>query len=81
MEDALRLFLKERNDTIAGRKVGSSSADTAGQRRPQTKAQELIGRTRSRPHRPARRFEALAIDDTIRSSETPTISPSAAAED
>jgi len=83
MEDALRLFLKERNDTIGGRKVELFVGDTAGQPAiTKTKAQELI--ERNKVHviiGPLAAFEALAIDDTIRSSETPTISPSAAAED
>ena len=30
MEDALRLFLKERNNTVAGRKIELIVADTAG---------------------------------------------------
>jgi len=83
MEDALRLFLKERNDTIGGRKVELFVGDTAGQPAiTKTRAQELI--ERNKVHviiGPLAAFEALAIDDTIRSSETPTISPSAAAED
>ncbi|MEO7335844.1 MAG: ABC transporter substrate-binding protein [Caldimonas sp.] len=83
MEDALRLFLKERNNTIAGRKVELFVGDTAGQPAiTKTKAQELI--EKDKVHviiGPLAAFEALAIDDTIRSSETPTISPSAGAED
>jgi branched-chain amino acid transport system substrate-binding protein len=83
MEDALHPFLKERNDTIAGRKLELFVGDTAGQAAiTKTKAQDLI--EKNRVHSiigPLAAFEALAIDDTIRSSETPTISPSAAAED
>lgn len=83
MEDALRLFLKERNDTIAGRKVELIVGDTAGQPAvTKTKAQELV--EKDKVHviiGPLAAFEALAIDDYIRKSETPTISPSAAAED
>ena len=83
MEDALRLFLKERNNTIGGRKVELFIGDTAGQPAiTKTKAQELIDKNRVHVIiGPLAAFEALAIDDTIRSSETPTISPSAGAED
>ena len=43
MEDGLRLFLKERNNTLAGRKVELFVADTAGQPAiTKTKAQELV---------------------------------------
>jgi branched-chain amino acid transport system substrate-binding protein len=83
MEDGLRLFLKERNNIIAGRPVELFVADTAGQPAvTKTKAQELV--EKNKVHviiGPLAAFEALAIDDYIRSSETPIISPSAAAED
>jgi branched-chain amino acid transport system substrate-binding protein len=83
MEDALRLFLKERNNMIAGRKVELFVGDTGGQPAiTKTKAQELV--EKNKVHviiGPLAAFEALAIDDYIRSSETPIISPSAAAED
>lgn len=83
MEDGLRLFLKERNNMIAGRKVELFVGDTAGQPAvTKTKAQELI--EKNKVHviiGPLAAFEALAIDDYIRQSETPIISPSAAAED
>jgi branched-chain amino acid transport system substrate-binding protein len=83
MEDALRLFLKERNNTIGGRKVELFVGDTAGQPAiTKTKAQELV--EKNKVHvviGPLAAFEALAIDDYIRSTETPTISPSAGAED
>ncbi|MHB1123874.1 MAG: ABC transporter substrate-binding protein [Ramlibacter sp.] len=83
MEDGLRLFLKERNNMIAGRKVELFVGDTAGQPAvTKTKAQELV--EKNKVHviiGPLAAFEALAIDDYIRTSETPIISPSAAAED
>ncbi|MDB5941408.1 MAG: Extracellular ligand-binding receptor, partial [Ramlibacter sp.] len=83
MEDGLRLFLKERNNTIAGRKIELIVADTGGQPAiTKTKAQELV--EKNKVHviiGPLAAFEALAIDDYIRQSETPVISPSAAAED
>jgi branched-chain amino acid transport system substrate-binding protein len=83
MEDGLRLFLKERNNMIAGRKVELFVGDTGGQPAiTKTKAQELV--EKDKVHviiGPLAAFEALAIDDYIRASETPIISPSAAAED
>ncbi len=83
MEDALRLFLKERNDTIAGRKVKLFVADTAGQPAiTKAKTQELVEKDKVQVIiGPLAAFEALAIDGYIGSSETPIISPSAAAED
>jgi branched-chain amino acid transport system substrate-binding protein len=83
MEDALRLFLKERNNTVAGRKVELIVADTGGQPAiTKTKTQELV--EKNKVHLiigPLAAFEALAIDDYIRKAEVPIISPSAAAED
>jgi branched-chain amino acid transport system substrate-binding protein len=83
MEDGLRLFLKERNNTVAGRKVELFVADTGGQPAiTKTKAQELV--EKNKVHviiGPLAAFEALAIDDYIRKAEVPVISPSAAAED
>ena len=83
MEDALRLFLKERNNTIAGRQIELFVGDTAGQPAvTKAKAQELIEKDKVQVIiGPLAAFEALAIDDTIRSAEIPTISPSAGAED
>jgi branched-chain amino acid transport system substrate-binding protein len=83
MEDALKLFLKERNNTIAGRKVELFTADTGGQPAiTKTKAQELV--EKDKVHAiigPLAAFEALAVDDYIRKAQVPVISPSAAAED
>src|SRR5437762_13928653 len=83
MEEGIQLFLKERNNTIAGRKVELIIADTgsnpAGAK---TKTQELV--ERNKVHvliGPLAAFEALAIDDYIRSTRTPIVSCSAAAED
>ena len=83
MEEGLALFLKERNNTIAGRKVELFTADTAGQpAQTKTKAQELVERDKVQVIiGPLAAFEALAIDDYIRQTKTPIISPSAAAED
>ena len=83
MEDGLRLFLKERNNTIAGRKIELFLVDTAGQPAiTKTKVQELVEKNKVQVIiGQLAAFEALAIDDYIRSAETPIISPSAAAED
>ena len=83
MEDGLRLFLKERNNMIAGRKVELFVGDTAGQPAiTKTKVQELVEKDKVDVIiGPLAAFEALAIDDYIRASKTPIISPSAAAED
>jgi branched-chain amino acid transport system substrate-binding protein len=83
MEEGLALFLKERNNTIAGRKIQLFTADTAGQPAvTKTKAQELVERDKVQVIiGPLAAFEALAIDDYIRQVKVPIISPSAAAED
>jgi branched-chain amino acid transport system substrate-binding protein len=68
---------------IAGRKVELFVADTSGQPAiAKTKTQELV--EKDKVHviiGPLAAFEALAIDDYIRKTETPIIAPSAAAED
>jgi branched-chain amino acid transport system substrate-binding protein len=83
MEEGINLFLKERNYTIAGRKVELTIADTGGNPAlAKTKTQELV--ERHKVHvviGPLAAFEAIAIDDYIRQTRTPTVSCSAAAED
>src|SRR5690349_24888268 len=83
MEQGIQLFLKERNNMIAGRKVELIIADTGGNPAgAKTKTQELV--ERDRVHviiGPLAAFEALAIDDYIKQTKTPTVSCSAAAED
>src|SRR5438874_7754513 len=83
MEQGIQLFLKERNNLIAGRKVELIMADTGGNPAgAKTKTQELV--ERDKVHviiGPLAAFEALAIDDYIRQTRTPTASCSAAAED
>ena len=83
MEDGLRLFLKERNNTVAGRKIELIVADTAGQPAlTKTKAQELVEKDKvDLIIGPLAAFEALAIDGYVRKAQVPIISPSAAAED
>ncbi|MDQ6881452.1 MAG: ABC transporter substrate-binding protein, partial [Pseudomonadota bacterium] len=67
MEEGIQLFLKERNNMLAGRKVELIIADTGGN--PQgakTKAQELVERNNVAVIiGPLATFEALAIDDYI----------------
>lgn len=83
MEQGIQLFLKERHNTIAGRKVELIIADTGGNPAgAKTKTQELV--ERDKVHviiGPLAAFEALAIDEYIRASGTPIVSCSAAAED
>jgi branched-chain amino acid transport system substrate-binding protein len=83
MEEGLALFLKERNHTIAGRKVELITADTGGQpAMTKNKTQELV--ERNKVHvviGPLAAFEALAIDAYVQQAQIPVISPSAAAED
>ena len=80
MEKGLAMYLKERNDTIAGRKVEVIVADTGGvPATARTKMQELVEKNRVHAVTgPLAAFEALAIDDYIRSSQTPTMSVAAA---
>ena len=83
MEEGIQLFLKERNNTIAGRKVELIIADTGGNPAgAKTKTQELV--ERNKVHviiGPLAAFEAIAINDYIRQVQMPIVSCSAAAED
>jgi branched-chain amino acid transport system substrate-binding protein len=83
LEEGIQLFLKERNSTIAGRKVELIIADTGGNPAgAKNKTQELV--ERNHVHviiGPLAAFEAIAIDDYIRQTRTPTVADSAAAED
>jgi branched-chain amino acid transport system substrate-binding protein len=76
MEQGLTVFLKERNNTIAGRPVELHTADTGGNpAQARTKTQELVERLKvSCLIGPLAAFEALAIDDYVRSSQTPILS-------
>src|SRR2546425_973395 len=82
MERGLNIFLKEKNYTIGGRKVQLSVADSGGvPAQARTKMQELV--ERERVHAvvgPLAAFEALAMDDYIRTAQIPTL-PVAGAED
>jgi branched-chain amino acid transport system substrate-binding protein len=75
MEQGLTVFFKERNNMLAGRPVELHTADTAGNpAQARTKTQELVERLKvSVLIGPLAAFEALAIDDYIRSSQTPIL--------
>src|SRR5512140_3337872 len=82
MEEGITLFLKERNNMLAGRRVELFIADTGGSP-PQARAktQELV--ERNKVHviiGPLATFEALAIDDYIKQAQVPLITPTSAAQ-
>jgi branched-chain amino acid transport system substrate-binding protein len=82
MEDGINLFLKERNHTLAGRKVEILFADTAGQpAQARSKAQELV--ERDKVHvlvGPLATFEALALDEYVLKAQVPLLPPMSAAQ-
>jgi branched-chain amino acid transport system substrate-binding protein len=82
MEEGINLFLKERNNTLAGRKVELIIADTGGQPAlAKTKTQELIERNKVNAIiGPLATFEALAIDEYIQQAKVPLITPTSAAQ-
>jgi branched-chain amino acid transport system substrate-binding protein len=82
MERGLSIFLKEKNYTMGGRKVVLSVADSGGvPAQARTKLQELVERDKVQAVvGPLAAFEALAMDDYIRTAQIPTL-PIAGAED
>jgi branched-chain amino acid transport system substrate-binding protein len=82
MEEGIQLFLKERNYTLAGRKVELIIADTGGNPAgAKTKTQDLV--EHNKVHviiGPLATFEALAIDDYIKEVRVPLITPTSAAQ-
>jgi branched-chain amino acid transport system substrate-binding protein len=80
MEQGILTLLKEKNNTLSGRKIDFISADTGGNPAgAKTKAQELIERDRVNVILgPLAAFELLAITDYVRDSATPLISLAAA---
>jgi branched-chain amino acid transport system substrate-binding protein len=80
MEQGVLSFLKEKNYTMAGRKVDFVSADTGGNPAgTKTKAQELIERDKVDVILgPLAAFELLAINDYIREQKMPILSLAAA---
>jgi branched-chain amino acid transport system substrate-binding protein len=75
MEQGMTVFFKQRNNMLAGRPVELQTADTGGNpAQARTKTQELV--ERFGVHcliGPLAAFEALAIDDYIKSSKTPIL--------
>ena len=82
MEQGIELFLKERNNILAGRRVELFIVDTGGvPAQTRTRAQELV--EKNKVHviiGPLATFEALAIDDYIAQVKVPLITPTSAAQ-
>ena len=80
MEQGIATFLKEKGNTLAGRKVELLVADTGGNPAgARTKAQEVIERDKVNVILgPLAAFELLAITDYVRDNATPLISLAAA---
>jgi branched-chain amino acid transport system substrate-binding protein len=80
MEQGIATLLKEKNNTLAGRKVELLVADTGGNPAgAKTKAQEVIERDKVNVILgPLAAFELLAITDYVRDNATPLISLAAA---
>jgi len=80
MERALIQFLRERDNTLAGRKVELFVGDSAGvPAQARTKLQELVERDKIQVLiGPLAAGEALAADDYIRQQQLPTLSVAAA---
>ena len=80
MEQGLTLYLKERNNMLAGRPVALFTGDSGGAPAvARTKMQELVERENvSCLIGPLATAEALAIDDYIRDKHIPTLSVAAA---
>ena len=80
MEQGIATFLKQKNNTLGGRKIEFVSADTGGNPAgAKTKAQELIERDKVNVILgPLAAFELLAITDYVRDNATPLLSIAAA---
>src|SRR6202521_3915169 len=80
MEQGLTLYLKERNNMLAGRPVQLFTGDSGGAPAvARTKMQEFVERENiSCLIGPLATAEALAIDDYIRDKQIPTLSVAAA---
>src|SRR5215472_5297080 len=80
MEQGTNLFLKDRNNTMAGRKVELLVGDTGGNPAgTKTKAQELIERDNvDMIFGPLAAFELLAITDYVAAKKVPILSLAAA---
>ena len=82
MEQGIQLLLKERNNTLAGRKVELIIADTGGNPAgAKAKTQELVEKDKVDVIiGPLATFEALAIDDYMLHARVPLITPTSAAQ-
>src|SRR5262252_5703940 len=80
-EEGAKLFLKERNDIIAGRKVELITKDTAGNPAlARTKTQELVERDKAHVMiGPLATNEALAMDGYVRDMKVPLITTTSSA--
>ena len=80
MEQGISTLLKQKSNTLAGRKIEFISADTGGNPAgAKTKAQELVERDKVNVILgPLAAFELLAITDYVRDNATPLISLAAA---
>jgi len=80
MEQGIATLLKEKGNTLSGRKIDFISADTGGNPAgAKTKAQELIERDKVNVILgPLAAFELLAITEYVRDNQTPLISLAAA---
>src|SRR3954470_17139615 len=80
-EEGAALFLKERNGTIAGRKIELITKDTAGNPAlARTKTQELVERDKAAVMiGPLATNEALAMDGYVRDTKVPLITTTSAA--
>ncbi|MFL6694395.1 MAG: ABC transporter substrate-binding protein [Ramlibacter sp.] len=80
MERAMQMYLAERNNTLAGRKVQLIVADTGGvPANAKAKTQELVELNKAQILiGPLAAFEALAIDEYLRARKIPTLSVAAA---
>ncbi len=80
MEQGLTLYLKERNNVLAGRQVQLFTGDSGGApAQARSKMQELVERDNiSCLIGPLATAEALAVDDYIRDRQVPTLSVAAA---
>ena len=80
MEKGLLTFLKEKGNTLSGRKIELVIADTGGNPAgAKTKAQELVERDKVNVILgPLAAFELLAITDYVRQTKTPLIAVAAA---
>lgn len=80
MDEGLGIFLKDRNNTLAGRPVQLFTADTGGvPANTRAKTQELVERDNvSAIIGPLAAFELLAIDEYIRQKQIPILGVAAA---